>query len=202
MYVCTLKFKSLKRLLLRKFEISIDFCLENEAKNIYYIGASKILSEFILSRFREVGRPNDRRITGIIANIYEGESINACKYCKQLRQHFRCWYRFSTFLVCMCYSSPVAALFFYFILFCQAHFFMLRGSESIHRKAVAAATVAVMHATVRRVHTGVCAHTFTRYHSIGGFARFSQSIPRNRPRLRLLYKNLSSLGYNILLILE
>jgi len=33
---------------------------------------------------------------------------------------------------------------------------MLRGSESIHRKAVAAATAVMMHATVRRVHTGVC----------------------------------------------
>lgn len=77
--------------------------------------------------------------------------------------------------------------FFYFILFCQAHFFMLRGSESIHRKAVAAATAAMMHATVRS-HGGVRPPCY----SIESFARFSQSIPRNWSRLRLFYKKIIS----------
>jgi len=53
---------------------------------------------------------------------------------------------------------------------------MLRGSESIHRKAVAAATVAVMHATVRRVHTGVCAHTFPHCHSIEALPDFLKAF--------------------------
>lgn len=153
-----------------------------------------MLSEFILSRFREVGRSNDQtKNNGRYHRKYLREAVNKRTQALQLRQHFRSRHRFST-LPSTC--SPVV-LFFYFILFCQAHFFMLRGSESIHRKVVAAATVAMMHATVRRVHTGVCAHTSPCY-SIESFARFSQSIPRNRPRLRLLYKKLSFVGHNIL----
>lgn len=43
-------------------------------------------------------------------------------------------------------SAHVTALFYFILFFCQAHFFMLRGLESIHRKATATAVVAAVHA--------------------------------------------------------
>lgn len=122
-----------------------------------------MLLEFILSRFREVSRldPNDQtKNNGWYRRKYLREGVNKRMQALQAASPtFSKPVSFFHLPRLHVLRSLVAVLFFfYFILFCQAHFFMLRGSESIHRKAVAAATVAVMHATVRRVHTGVCAH--------------------------------------------
>lgn len=85
-----------------------------------------MLSKFILSRFREVGRSNDQtKNNGWYRRKYlrGGSSINACKHCKQLRQRFRSRHRFSTFLASACVTLSRRRSFFLFHPFLPSTFF-------------------------------------------------------------------------------
>lgn len=128
-----LKFKNLKIRKTRATKKAWNFyrflfwkCKRKYSNKAYSIRALKMLSKFILSRFREVGRSNDQtKNNGWYRRKYlrGGSSINACKHCKQLRQRFRSRHRFSTFLASACVTLSCRRSFFLFHPFFAKHIF-------------------------------------------------------------------------------
>lgn len=155
-----------------------------------------MLSKFILPRFRKVARSNDQtRNNGWYRRKYLQGGVN--KRIQTLQAASPTFSKPASFFHLPrlhVLRSPGVVLFFLFHLFLPSTFFHASwigidssksggGSDSGDDACDRAS----------RSHGGMRPPCY----SIEGFARFSQSIPRNRSRLRLLYKKLSPLGTTI-----
>lgn len=149
-----------------------------------------MLSKFILSRFHEVGQSNDQTKNN---GWYRRKYLRAVnKRMQALQAATPTFSKPASFFhlprLHVCYALP-SAFFFLFHPFLPSTFFHASwiGIDSSKSGGGSDSSDDACDRALRS-YGGVRPPCY----SIEGFARFSQSIPRNWPRLQLLYKKLSS----------